>query len=678
MKNVIYLLAIVFSFNIYAQKIDFVNAPLNPIAVKYKREHFNLQGDVYGFGHQIFTEDGYLIIDNNDVGSKVYSYDNNKLIHNTYGETYTYNAQGYIAEHTYASLGVKTLKFQYNSKGLLIKKEYVNNSSITYEYDDLNRLVKETSTLNVIKEYTYEKVGDELHIIENKTYGTEKSKPILYVFKNGNKIGRDKSRFELGYDQYGNHINPGFNQTIPYSEIKNKPELSLIYTKSPWGIGPMSNCKIYINNKPVTFLSTRLINKADVMVYNPFQENYMIIRNALEESKSGKKQVFETIYLNTATYLQSTENSYYLFHKGISISNRMYLRNNSLKVYNQFNNLICYDEFLDKTFYLKMNSNEKYFFYPLEELQSEDNIFFIINDEAKIFAEKGMALKNSEYSFAYNNNDLVLFKNKEPLYYFPNLKIAEKETVQPGRKYNKATDTYQIAKTNSESSTKTSTCLSGNCTDGYGEVKTDEYILKGFFKNGKANGFGKQTFNDNANYYEGHFVDGFRNGFGMFTWYDRKEYYIGEFKNGTFNGYGYLKKGGEILQAGYYENGKQTRNMITADFKNKRANGNCIGNCSNGFGFYQFSNRDTYVGFFTNGQIDKVGAYGWSSGDSYIGEISNKNFTGQGVQYYQSTGTSYYGNFTSGIRNGLGVYVNKEKQITNKGYWLNGVLKTTY
>ena len=132
------------------------------------------------------------------------------------------------------------------------------------------------------------------------------------------------------------------------------------------------------------------------------------------------------------------------------------------------------------------------------------------------------------------------------------------------------------------------------------------------------------------------------------------------------------------MQAGYYENGKQTRNMITADFKNKRANGNCIGNCSNGFGFYQFSNRDTYVGFFTNGQIDKVGAYGWSSGDSYIGEISNKNFTGQGVQYYQSTGTSYYGNFTSGIRNGLGVYVNKEKQITNKGYWLNGVLKTTY
>jgi len=677
MKHILASLILLFVVSANSQTIDWQNAPLNPIAVKYKLEHFNLKGDVYGYDHQIFSKEGYLIINNALANSKVYIYDkNNRLLHNTEGETYKYNTQGYIAEQTYAHLGKKTIKFHYNSKGLLIKKEY-DTYSVAYEYDSLNRIIKQVSNILIIN-YTYKKDGDVLYVEENKTTDEKNFNTIKHTFKNGHKIAFNTVKFEPTYDKHGNASIAGFNQTVLYSELSHTPELSIIYKKSSYSINPLSDCKLYVNNKIVNFLNTRLINDKDVMVYNPFQENYMIIRDALDEAKSGKKQVFETVYLNTPNYLQIVEKSYYLFYKGISISNKMYLRNKSLKVYNQFNNMICYDDFLDKTYFLKMNPNEKYTFFPLEELQSEDNIFFIVNDEAKIFVEKGMALKNPEYTFAYNNNDFVLFKNNEPLYYFPNFKNAEKEVVHPGRKYNKATDTYKIAKKNTKTPENISTCLSGNCEDGYGELKTDEYILKGFFKNGKANGFGKQNFNHNSNYYEGNFVDGFRNGFGMFTWYDTKEYYIGQFKNGTFHGYGYLKKGGEILQAGYYEKGKQTQNMITSDFKNKRANGNCIGNCSNGFGFYQFANRDTYVGFFTNGQLDKVGAYGWSSGDSYIGEIQNKNFSGQGVQYYKSSGTSYYGHFLSGQRSGLGVYLNKNKQISSKGYWQNGSLKTAY
>ncbi|MFY0713530.1 hypothetical protein J1D01_07635 [Seonamhaeicola sp. NFXS20] len=677
LKKLYLLITLILTFNGYAQKVDFINAPLNPIAVKYKLEHFNLKGDVYGYDHFIFSESGYLISSNELVNSKVFIYDeNNRLLHNTEGETYKYNDQGYIAEQTYAHLGKKTIKFHYNPKGLLIKKEHDTYSTI-YEYDSLNRIIKQISNIQIIN-YTYKKEGDVLYVEENKTNGEENFNTIKHAFRNGHRIAFNTVKFEPTFDKHGNTSIAGFNQTILYSELANTPELSLIYKKSSYRMNDLSNCKLYVNNKIVNFLNTRLINDKDVMVYNPFQENYMIIRNALDEAKSGKKQVFETIYLNTYTYLQATKKSYYLFYKGISISNKFYLRNKSLKIYNQFNNAICYDDFLDKTFFVKMTPNLNEVFLPLEELQSEDNIFFMINDETKIFVEKGMALKNSEYTFAYNNNDFVLFKNNEPLYYFPNLKNAEKEMVHPGRKYNKTTDTYQIAKKNTETPKNISTCLSGNCINGYGELKTDEYILKGFFKNGKANGFGKQTFSNNANYYEGNFVDGFRNGFGMFIWHDTKQYYIGQFKNGTFHGYGYLKKGGEILQAGYYEKGKQTRNMITTNFKNKRAVGNCIGDCSNGFGFYQFANRDTYVGFFTNGQLDKVGAYGWTSGDSYIGEIQNKNFSGQGVQYYKSSGTTYYGNFSSGQRNGLGVYLDKNKQIINKGYWVNGTLKTAY
>lgn len=679
MKHILASLILLFVVSANSQTIDWQNAPLNPIAVRYKLEHFNLKGDVYGYDRYIFSESGYLMSTNELLNSKVFIYDkNNRLLHNTEGETYKYNAQGYVAEQTYAELGKKTVKFHYNSKDLLIKTEY-ENYSLVYEYDNLNRLIKTINTNNHLEiEYVYNKYGEELHIEEKKTRGDRKFTTIRHVFKNGHKIGLNQLRYESNYDKYGNHTIKGYSEIIYYSEIKNKPEISLICKKNALSSIQLSNCKFYINNKLIYFLNARLVNDKDVMVYNPFEKNYMIINNPFEDSKEGTVQKIKTVHLNTNTYLQTEENMGYLYYEGISISNKIFLRNNGLKLFKNFNNIICYDGFLNKTFFFKYYTDKIPSFIPLEELKSKDNILFINNGKIKVVMKEGIVIKNEEYAYAYNNDDMVLFKNSEPLYYLPNFKNAEKETIYPGRLYNKATDTYQIVKTNNQTPKINSTCLSGNCVDGYGELKTDEYILKGFFKNGKANGFGKQNFSDNSNYYEGNFVDGFRNGFGMFTWYDTKEYYIGQFKNGTFHGYGYLKKGGEILQAGYYEKGKQTKNMITTDFKNKRANGNCIGNCSNGFGFYQFANRDTYVGFFTNGQLDKVGAYGWSSGDSYIGEIQNKNFSGQGVQYYKSSGTSYYGNFLSGQRSGLGVYLNKNKQISSKGYWQKGTLITKY
>lgn len=99
-----------------------------------------------------------------------------------------------------------------------------------------------------------------------------------------------------------------------------------------------------------------------------------------------------------------------------------------------------------------------------------------------------------------------------------------------------------------------------------------------------------------------------------------------------------------------------------------------MGDCNNGFGYYKFNNGDSYVGFFTNGQRDRVGAYSWKSGLAHIGTIVNEQHTGYGQEFYKPSGDYYLGDFSQGKRQGMGIYYNKEHKILQKGIWNNGQL----
>ncbi|RYC50835.1 hypothetical protein [Flagellimonas olearia] len=235
---------------------------------------------------------------------------------------------------------------------------------------------------------------------------------------------------------------------------------------------------------------------------------------------------------------------------------------------------------------------------------------------------------------------------------------------------NKTSETTQTAQTN----TYPSKCLSGDCANGFGKIDHKTYTVEGFFKDGKPHGQGTMFYKDNSGYYQGNFVNGLRDGFGIYTWINSKNYYIGQWEKGFQNGYGYVKNGGEILQAGRFEKGKLVQDLLTNDYKNKIARGNCVGDCNNGFGYYKFNNGDSYVGFFTNGQRDRVGAYSWKSGLAHIGTIVNEQHTGYGQEFYKPSGDYYLGDFSQGKRQGMGIYYNKEHKILQKGIWNNGQL----
>lgn len=61
MKAILTSISFLLLFQIgFAQKVDMVNAPRNPIGFKWKKEHFFLRGDIYTSAGKIFDRNGNL------------------------------------------------------------------------------------------------------------------------------------------------------------------------------------------------------------------------------------------------------------------------------------------------------------------------------------------------------------------------------------------------------------------------------------------------------------------------------------------------------------------------------------------------------------------------------------------------------------------------------------------
>jgi len=143
----------------------------------------------------------------------------------------------------------------------------------------------------------------------------------------------------------------------------------------------------------------------------------------------------------------------------------------------------------------------------------------------------------------------------------------------------------------------TSSCIDGDCVDGYGTKEWDDgtkYV--GEYKNSVRNGLGTETY-PNGDKYVGEFKDSERNGQGTYINADGSKY-VGEFKDGE----------------------------------------------SDGLGTHTFLNGGKYVGEHKNGERNGQGTYTYPNGDKYVGEYKNSKFDGQGT-YTFADGTVKKGIF---------------------------------
>lgn len=246
-------------------------------------------------------------------------------------------------------------------------------------------------------------------------------------------------------------------------------------------------------------------------------------------------------------------------------------------------------------------------------------------------------------------------------------------------------------------------CVSGNCTDGYGTyVYSDGAKYIGNFKAGKAEGFGtcyyangdwyvgyfaNHTYDGNGTFYkaDGTKQDGIwkagayvgaatasqqpgcqsgdcKNGYGTYL-YEGGTKYTGYFKNGLIEGKGtcWFASGDryegewkahhmEGIGTYYYKDGTVKTglwsNSAYVGAVAQTTTGCVSGNCSDGFGQYNFSNGGVYTGNFVGGQINGYGTYVYPDGDKYTGNWKSSKRDGYGTTYYKD-GRVESGNWSS-------------------------------
>ncbi|MBD3749334.1 MAG: RHS repeat protein [Sphingobacteriales bacterium] len=462
MKKLIFLIVIlVIVFKSQAQKIDWVNAPMNPIALKFKKEHFNLKGDVYAYGQKVFSKEGMLIYEFSLSRGLHYLYKNGVLYADTEGKSYEFNSQGYLVKYTYASLGIQTQRYIYNAKGLLTNLSNTKGYNVAYTYDEKGRLIK-SITGGTIKEFSYLKNGDQL-IVTEKDLSTNPAAITKYIYKNGLEIGRNDKLFNLKYDKLGNKV--GFENAIYYNDVdRTNNDISVIYTKSTYASSdPLFNCKFYINEQKADFLFKEVLQRKDIIIYNPFSEKYYIIENAFDDAKSAQKQVFAKVLVNSPyTLLLRKGSSPMLGYRGAFLGNTTNgMRNGALKVYNAPVYLV-YDKILNQTFYGDLDLANTSGYYPLQPISPQDNVVYLKTGDnifVVVIEGKQNAKENPTHKLInlQNGDGVIKDENGNPLYYLPGTAKATLNKLYAGKKYNPATDKLELASNTPTSPTSSKT-----------------------------------------------------------------------------------------------------------------------------------------------------------------------------------------------------------------------------
>ena len=151
----------------------------------------------------------------------------------------------------------------------------------------------------------------------------------------------------------------------------------------------------------------------------------------------------------------------------------------------------------------------------------------------------------------------------------------------------------------------------------------DGSIYEGEYKNGKPNGHGSITSDDNKTIYDGEWKDGQKDGIGKLIITDKYNY-SGPFEKDFFSG-----TGGVLCD--------HEGNIYDGDFEKGKFNG---------YGHYKMSNGDTYIGEFKDGLFNGKGQYNDKDGNLFDGEFKNGKKEGKGM-LIKSNGEKIEGIFSN-------------------------------
>ncbi|MCH2195543.1 MORN motif precursor [Kordia sp.] len=661
MKNIVFILLYCFMCQLtIAQKIDIENAPRNPIGFKHKKEHFFLRGDIYSSAGKIFDKKGNLTF---NYGIRYYYDTNGRITGNNYNDTLEYDSRGNKTKFKYKNGSTSIYKF--NANDLLVYEKSSYGDEKTYTYDTKNRLIKTSikkkGKLSQKRLFTYSKKGDSLIV------------DMAYTYTNGRRGFTAKSYYINGFlvkeivesgtyryivktDAKGNKIDfydadradaKHFETLNRYFSDANKP------VKIEYGYYKMSERKtakktstIYVNGKRSTEIAvSKGVKPNERVIYDGLTETYYTIQNIIPESHTIDTRIpVKNILSKGNPYMNYAYDGKFINY--VHGYNKVKSRDFAFLGPHMIDYRI--DKILGRTYIIRNYKNIKDQKVKQMELFSADTASILYIRELKkenfFIVDKGKHIDYKKARFEYlTNGDPVIFVDEKPKYVLTGFRMAEDGKVRIGKRYNgELGSDYKKTKTNTTSKLD---CIEGDCMEGWGKIKVGEIITKATFKNGAIDGLAYISYPEGG-FYHGQYKNNRREGFGYYKW-SSGNIYIGNWKDGKQHGLGYtMSKELQITSAGRFENGKLVEKQ-GADYKSGKTNGNCLGNCNDGFGKYTYNNGDKYWGFFKHGQRTGVGTYVWSNKSAFTGTYTE-----------------------NGKRNGYGMYTYVDKSVF-KGMFVN-------
>lgn len=186
---------------------------------------------------------------------------------------------------------------------------------------------------------------------------------------------------------------------------------------------------------------------------------------------------------------------------------------------------------------------------------------------------------------------------------------------------------------------------------GYGEFNESNFeIRKGKFENGEHNNYGEIELKNTGNVYKGYFKNGKPNGPGIET--TDEEEFTGEYQNGKKHGFGKIIEKSGFTFAGSFKFGEKTGFGLDKSPEGDSYAGELLRGRKNGNGRLIGPNFN-YTGGFRDNEYSGFGRI-QTKEMVYIGEWKESREVGLGYYKDLTSNWTYFGSWENGKRNGVG------------------------
>ena len=489
-KITLSIVALLLISNGFAQKVDFINAPLNPKPLNGSRTQDNLKSDVFQSGYRHYTREG-----------KATSYlnKNEVIIYDAFGRL--------IQEESFGSPNY----YQYDSKGLRVQSlRGTFGEKTNYIYDQKNRLIKEVYNRpqdeNYVKDYTYKQDKEVLIVTVIQTGGKYPSKKVTH-FKNGLAIQSQYDvesikKYEYEFDNKGNWIkqitydensknliyNINTRPIIYYDDYDKNNSINVVserFSKQ----GALIIPRVYINNREYHTPFSRFEN--NYVFYDHPSKTYYVAREGYNSNNTeGQKHTVEKLLSGYETVLLSDGKTAAVLEAGKSEKSF-----GEWKPASYIGFIIVTDSVAKKSFAFEpipAISDGKIIALGGKDMMNDVNkVSYLLNREkrALFIFENGKDIPLSSAAVLVGDLNMVMIVNGTPKFVTPPDKARVENVISPARYFDPAKDkiliknTTPVANSKASASAPTTAAPVANNSGNSSNMSTDSKNYLSVYKN---------------------------------------------------------------------------------------------------------------------------------------------------------------------------------------------------